>query len=89
MIGITLRNRAMMANALCAVAEEEAHSGRLLEATETVRSVRTLLAEINILLSADISELRYGPIFDLSDLLTGLDGRIVAIERAMAPQTIH
>lgn len=32
---------------------KDAHDGRLTEATETVRSIRALLEEVNILLSGD------------------------------------
>jgi hypothetical protein len=89
MVGNTLRNRAMMANALCAVAEQEAHAGRLLEATETVRSVRTHLAEVSVLLSGNTSYLPYGTLRETSELLAGLDERIGEIERVLGPQTIH
>lgn len=89
MVGTTIRNRAMMANALCAVAEQEAHAGRLLEATETVRSVRALLADVNILLSGDTSYLPYGSLREVAELLAGMDGRIGAIERILGSQTIH
>jgi len=89
MIATTIRNRALMANALCAVAEQETHAGRLLEASETARSVRGLLADINILLSGDTSYLPYGTLWDVSDLLAGLESRIGTIERVMKPQILH
>lgn len=89
MVGNTLRNRALMANALCAVAEEEVHAGRLLGARDTVRSIRMLLADINTLLDGDTSYLPYGTLRECSDLLAGLDERITLVEAAADPQTIH
>ena len=69
--------------------EQEAYAGRLFEATETVRSVRVLLADVDVLLSGDTSYLPYGTLRETSDLLAGLDDRITAIERCMRPATIH
>ena len=89
MVGSTLRNRALMANALCAVAEEEVHAGRVIEAVETVRAIRTLLADINLLLSGDTSYLPHGTLRDCADMLGGLDERITAIERSLKTQRIH
>lgn len=89
MIGNTLRNRAMMANALCAVAEQEVYAGRLIEARETVRAVRALLADVNTLLDGDTSYLPYGTLRDCADLLAGMDGRIATIERGLGSETIH
>lgn len=89
LVGSTLRNRAMMATALCAVAEQEVHAGRIIEARETVRAVRVLLADVNMLLDGDTSYLPYGTLRECADMLAGLDGRIAAIERGLGSATIH
>ena len=85
----TLRNRALMANALCAVAEEEVHAGRLMGATETIRSIRLLMSDIDILLNGDISHLPYSTLRECKDLLGGLDERIKMIEASLQSGTIH
>lgn len=89
MVANTLQSRALMANALCAVAEEQAHAGSLMGATETVRSVRLLLSDIDLLLSGDTSYIPCGTLRETSDLLAGLDDRIRAVERATGSGTIH
>jgi hypothetical protein len=89
MLATTIRNRAMMANALCSVAEQEIHAGRVIEAKETVRSIRALLGDIGILLSGDTSYLPYGTLRNVSDLVAGLDGRIGTLEQALGPSTVQ
>jgi hypothetical protein len=89
MVGTTIRNRAVMANALCAVAEEEMHAGRIPETRETLGAIRMLLADISILMSGDTSYLPYGVLREMAELLAGLDERVRTVEHAIGPQTIH
>jgi len=89
MIGNALRSRALMTNALCAVAEEEIYAGRLAGAEETVRSVRRLLADIDLLLSGDTPHLAPGTLSEVSDLLAGLNDRIGTLELRLAASRVN
>jgi hypothetical protein len=85
LVGKSLRSRAVMANALCALAEEAFHAGQFDRTVETVRSIRSALTDVSILLSGDIS---YFPHETLRET-AGLEERIASIEAAIQPQTIH
>jgi len=85
----SLKSRAFVANALCAVAEQEIHAGQSMRAAETVRTVRHVLADINLLLSGDTSYLPYGALRETAELLAGLDERIGSVEAATVTHTIQ
>lgn len=89
LVGKSLKGRAAMANALCAVAEEELHAGQSARAVDTMRKVRGVLADIKLLLSGDTSYLPYGALRETSELLAGVDERIKAMEDATQTYTIH
>lgn len=82
----SLRNRALIANALCAIAEEEAHAGQVARAIETVRALRGVLGEVSRILGGDTSDLAAGTLEDTAELLGGLGDRIAAVEHAL---TLH
>jgi hypothetical protein len=89
LVGKSLKSRAFVATALCAVAEEEFLSGERMRATETVRTIRHVLADIDVLLSGDTSYLPYGALRETAELKAGLDERIRTMEASMHPETIH
>ena len=72
LVGKSLRSRAFVASALCAVAEEEFLIGEHMRASETVRTVRHVLADINLLLSGDTTYLPYGALRETAELIAGL-----------------
>jgi hypothetical protein len=89
LLGKSLRNRALVANALCTIAEEEAHGGDMRRAVETIRAIRGVLGEVTLILEGDTSGISSDVLEDTADLLSGLDGRIASIEHAMvAPRAI-
>lgn len=87
--GNTLRNRAMVATALCAIADEEMQRGDLKRATETVMTIRKMVAEIGAIVDVYTGQLSRESVRETSELLAGLDDRVAAIERAVRPQTIQ
>ncbi len=80
----SLRSRALIANALCAIAEEQAHSGNTMRAVETVKALRGVLGEISLILTGDTTTLPAGTLQDVADLLDGLGNRITTVEAALA-----
>jgi len=80
----SLRSRALIANALCAIAEEQAHSGNAMRSVETVRALRGVLDEVSLILAGDASNLPFGTLQDVADLIDGLGARITAVERALS-----
>jgi hypothetical protein len=89
LVGKSLKSRAFVATALCAVAEEEFLTGERTRARETIRTIRGVVADINLLLSGDTSYLPYGTLREVGELMTGLDERIDEMEAAIPPETIH
>jgi hypothetical protein len=89
LVGKSLKSRAFVATALCAVAEEEFLAGEHIRATETVRSIRGVLADIDVLLDGDTSYLPYGALRETAQLIAGLDDRIKVMEACIQPYTIH
>jgi hypothetical protein len=85
LLGKSLRNRAMIANALCSMAEEEYHAGQEERAAETVQTIRHVLRDIWVILGGDVSAVPSNDLREASELLGDLDGRVTAIERAMGP----
>lgn len=89
LLGRRLRNRAMVANALCALAQEEYHAGQEERATKTIQTARTVLHDIWVILTGEVSAVSGSDLREVSDLLAGLEARIDGIEKAIGPQTIH
>jgi hypothetical protein len=90
LLGKSLRNRALVANALCAIAEEEAHAGDVWRAVETIRAIRGVMGEVSLILQGDVEGIPRDAIRDTCDLLSGLDGKIEALEKALTvPHPIH
>ena len=89
LLGKSLRSRALMANALCVVAEEEAESGYAVRAAQTAESVRRVLRDIEMILNGDTDELPIDALEDAAQLLAGLDGRIRAVETRLRPALVR
>jgi hypothetical protein len=87
--GKRLTSRAMIAFALCQIAEEELHAGQQMRAWETISSVRRITADIERQISGDASALPLGDLREAAELLCGVDERLEAIEAFFAPGTIH
>jgi hypothetical protein len=80
LVGKSIRSRALMAHALCALAEEEYQTGQPARAKQTIQTMRTVLLDIDTVLSGDTSYLPHGILRDTSELLAGLDDRLAMIE---------
>jgi hypothetical protein len=78
----------MVATALCAVAEEELHRGDGQRAVDTIRTIRGVLREINLLLDGDASHIPTGDLRDASGMLAGVENRIAAMEKLVGPQSV-
>jgi len=75
----SLRSRVMTAYALCAIAESDLHAGEINRATQTAKTVRELIEEINRLAS-DVSQLSSSALRDLSEFSTELERRVQKID---------
>ncbi len=51
LIGRSLRTRIMVTYALCAVAESQAHAGETANTLNTLKAIRSMIGEINLLVS--------------------------------------
>jgi hypothetical protein len=89
LIGKPLRSRAMVAYALCAIAEEELRAGTPARALETIKAVREITAGMSMQLSGDTSAMSVAEIREAKELLTGVDARLEAIAALVSPHTIH
>jgi hypothetical protein len=87
--GKRLTNRAMIAFALCRIAEEELRAGQQVRAWETIRSVRRIAAEIETQVCGDTSALPVGDVREAAELLCGVDERLTGIESLLGPATIQ
>jgi Arc/MetJ-type ribon-helix-helix transcriptional regulator len=89
LVGKSLKSRAFVANALRAVAQEEFVAGEHVRVAETVRTLRGVLADINLLLDGDTSYLPYGALRETAELIARLDDRIKTMETVIQNYTIH
>jgi hypothetical protein len=89
LVGNPLRSRAMIAYALCVIAEEQIHARQQVRASETIRSVREIIAGISKQIDEDTSRIPLGDVREAQELLCGVDERIVAIEALVIPCTVH
>ncbi|HEY1499233.1 MAG TPA: hypothetical protein VGF88_06630 [Acidobacteriaceae bacterium] len=78
--GEALRARAMIANAVCAIAASEVHGGMLDRAIANLRVIYTIVEEINAHITAP-NELTVSAARELGELIDDLQGRIAAIEK--------
>lgn len=77
--GEALRTRAMVANAVCAMAESEVHSGMLDRAITNLRKIHTIVEEINVYISAP-NEVSSEAAREIGELVSDLQARIGAID---------
>jgi hypothetical protein len=84
-----LRSRAMIAYALCLIAEEEIHAGRPIKACETINSVRRIVEDIWMQLGGDTSRMPIGDAREAEEVLCDVDQRLRAIEALFGSPTIH
>lgn len=89
LLGRSLRKRAMVACALVALAEEEFYAGQRDRASETMRTIRTILTDAWIVVSGDVSSVSLSDLRESAELLADLNLRIIAMEEAMRSETIH
>lgn len=80
-----LRSRVMVASALSAIAESEARDGDVNRAWQTALTVRQLMSEIRTRLG-EPNALSTSAVREAADLFAELEGRIVAVEAALAPR---
>ncbi|HTV14657.1 MAG TPA: hypothetical protein VME68_08075 [Acidobacteriaceae bacterium] len=85
--GKRVTTRAMIARALCEIAEEEMQAGQQERAWETIRSVRTIAADIEIQVCGDVSALPLGDLREATELLLCVDERLADIESLLRPGT--
>jgi len=87
--GKRLTTRALIAFALCEIAEEELRAGQEERAWETIRSVRKITADIEAQVCGDASALPLGDLREAAELLCGVDERLTAIESLLGPRTLQ
>lgn len=87
--GKRLTTRAMIALALCRVAEEEMHTGRQERVPETIRSVRKIAASIEIQVCGDASALPLGDLREAAELLDSVEERLADIESLLGCGTLQ
>lgn len=85
LIGQSLRNRMVTTFALCAVAESEVQAGELERTIRTVKAIRRLLAEINVLICGPLDHISLSAIHEAGELLADLENRVQAIEMVVGP----
>ena len=85
LVNQTLRNRIMVTYALCAVAEGEVYAGELQRTLRTVKAIRRLLAEINVLICGPSERVSPSSIREAGELLAELENRTQAIEASLGP----
>ena len=83
LVGKSLRNRIMVTYALCAVAESQAHGGEAATTLNTLKAIRGLIGEINILMSEPNGRISASTIREAGELATELEARTQAIEAAI------
>lgn len=85
LISQTLRNRIMATYALCAVAESEVHAGELERACQTVKAIRRMLSDINILVCTPADRPCSSAIHEAAEMLAELENRTQTIEQSIGP----
>lgn len=81
-VASSLRNRLMVCYALCAVAEGEIREGDRARALETARAIRSVMAEVALLVNGP-NTLSPGAIRETAEMLAELESRIRGIEAAI------
>ena len=84
-INQSLRSRIMATYALCAVAEDEIHAGKSDRTLQTVKALRRMLSDINVLVCGPTDRLSLSVIHEAADMLAELENRTQAIEQAIGP----
>lgn len=82
LVASSVRNRIMVCYALCAVAEGEIHEGDLSRASQTTRAIRSVMAEVALLIS-DPNTISPGVMRETAELVAELESRILGIEAAI------
>jgi hypothetical protein len=89
LVGKPLRSRAMIAYALCVIAEEEMRAGRQMKALETISLIRRIVADISVQLDSDTSARPISDVRGAQELMSGVDERLNAIEALLGPRIVH
>lgn len=84
LISQSLRSRFMATFALCAIAEDDVHTGRLERTIHTVKAIRRMLSDINVLVCGP-DRLYAGTLHEAAEMLAELENRTQAIEQAIGP----
>jgi hypothetical protein len=85
LINQALRGRIMATYALCAVAEGEVYAGQLERTVQTVKAIRRMLSDINVLVCGPSDRLCISTIHEAAEMLADLENRTQAIEQAIGP----
>ena len=83
LVAQSLRRRIMVTYALCAIAESDAQDGNWERAAQTVKAIRRLIAEINVLIFEPIDRIPAGTIHEAGELLAELENRTQSIEESI------
>ncbi len=83
LINQSLRSRIMATYALCAVAEDEIHASQLERPLQTVKAIRRMLSDINVLVYGSPNRLCASTIHEAAEMLAELENRTQAIEVAI------
>lgn len=84
-INQAVRSRIMATYALCAIAEDEVYAGQLERTVQTVKAIRRMLSDINVLVCGPRDRLCVSTIHEAAEMLAELENRTQAIEQAIGP----
>jgi hypothetical protein len=85
LINQTLRSRILATYALCAVAEDEINAGQFNKTLQTVKAIRRMISDINVLACGPIDRPSLSDINEAADMLAELENRIQTIEQTIGP----
>jgi hypothetical protein len=80
--GEAIRTRVMIAHALCAIAESEAHACELTMALKTVRAIRGIVQELGVTID-EPQRVSASVVRELAEFSRELEQRVINIEAAI------
>ena len=83
LVAQSLRSRIMVTYALCAIADSDVYGGNWERAGQTVKAIRRLIAEIDVLIFEQTGRIPASTIHEAGDLLAELENRTQSIEESL------
>jgi hypothetical protein len=87
--GRRLTTLAMLAVALCEIVEEQIHAGQQERALETMRSVRRIMADIDVQVCGDSAARPLADVREAAEVLCDLDERLFTIASLLGTTIIR